>query len=232
MGEVVKTQLKNFDIINFIIEEVPLDIDKTIDQALLYVRENQGKSLDVIASNYADNIIRQYTAVGVATALPGVLPGGGTLLQLIVETSGISVDLLLMLKYMKKMVFGLSAIYGFERNSITIETMLCVFGVWCGVLSTAKEALLRVGTKVLINFFNRTISKEIFKKVNQKIGVTIITKYGSKRAGAFLGKLIPFGVGTLVGGGFNYLTMSGFKKAAINTLKDKGEGIVFVETEG
>ena len=42
-----------------------------------------------------------------------------------------------------------------------------------------------------------------------------MTKYGTKRGGIAIGKLVPFGAGVLVGGGFNLATMKGFKATAI-----------------
>ncbi len=53
-------------------------------------------------------------------------------------------------------------------------------------------------------------------KINRKVGTTIFTKYGAKRGGIAVGRLIPFGVGALVGGGFNLATMKKFKRNAIN----------------
>ena len=47
-----------------------------------------------------------------------------------------------------------------------------------------------------------------------QVGTTILTKYGTKRGGVAIGKLIPFGVGVVVGGGFSYLTMKKFGDSA------------------
>ena len=49
--------------------------------------------------------------------------------------------------------------------------------------------------------------------------VTIFSKYGKKRGGIVMGKLVPFGVGIAVGGGFNLATMKAFKMALINYRK-------------
>jgi hypothetical protein len=53
------------------------------------------------------------------------------------------------------------------------------------------------------------------------VSTTVLTKYGTKRGGVALGRMIPFGVGVAVGGGFNYLTMKAFKKATIRYLSLK-----------
>ncbi|MFD2270883.1 hypothetical protein ACFS07_06490 [Undibacterium arcticum] len=53
------------------------------------------------------------------------------------------------------------------------------------------------------------------------MGTTIVTKYGAKRGGIAVGRLVPFGVGAVVGGGFNWATMKGFKTAAANYYKKR-----------
>ena len=208
-NELVESQESDISIWNSIITKISPDVDEIIKQAESFVEENEGRSVDCIASDYADIIVREYTAVGAASALPSIIPGLGTAAQLAVEVGAISADLLLMIKFMSKMVYGLSVIYNKPRQSITIESTIMVLGVWCGVLSPMKEAAARVAAKVVINVFNRKVPGEIFKKINRKVGVTILTKYGTKRGGVAVGKLIPFGVGALVGGGFNYATMKG-----------------------
>jgi hypothetical protein len=65
----------------------------------------------------------------------------------------------------------------------------------------------------------------VFKRINRKVATTIVAKYGTKRGGIAVGRLIPFGVGALVGGGFNLATMKAFKKSAINYYRTE-DGII------
>lgn len=51
-----------------------------------------------------------------------------------------------------------------------------------------------------------------------------VTKYGTKRGGIALGRVIPFGVGVVVGGGFNLIIMKGFKRAALKYYSSSGGG--------
>ena len=69
--------------------------------------------------------------------------------------------------------------------------------------------------------------------INRRVGTTIFTKYGTKRGGIALGKLIPFGVGALVGGSFNYYTMNGFKKKAVKYFEsdENTEYIIYESVE-
>lgn len=173
---------------------------------------------DGLANKWADKICWRYASEGAATALPGAIPGLGTAAQVGIEAGAISADLAYMLRCMAGMTIGVGQIYGRDTDASFNQDFVRVLGIWCGVLSLGKEATVRVASKVAIAQFKK-VPEEIFKRINRKVGTTIVTKYGTKRGGIAVGRLIPFGVGAVVGGGFNLATMKGFKKAAINYYK-------------
>lgn len=170
---------------------------------------------DALAEKWADRICWRYASEGAATALPGAIPGLGTAAQVGIEAGAISADLAYMLRCMAGMTIGVGHVYERDVDASFNQDFVRVLGIWCGVLSLGKEASVRVASKVAIAQFKK-VPAEIFKRINQKVGTTIVTKYGTKRGGIAVGRLIPFGVGAIVGGGFNLATMKGFKKAAID----------------
>ena len=174
---------------------------------------------DKLADEYSSRIITLYTNVGVAGALPSVIPGLGTAAQIALEAGTVSADVTLMLRWMYKMCVSIGLIYNRDVRSQGSVDFVAVLGLWCGVLKAAQPALVRIGGKVAVNLFDKHVSQKILAQINSKVGTTILTKYGTKRGGIALGKLIPFGVGAAVGGGFNYITMKGFKKAALKFYK-------------
>lgn len=180
-----------------------------------YRKTTNGKSLDEIAHCYGDRICWKYASVGAASALPGMIPGIGTAAQVAAEASSISGDLALMVRWMGSMVAGIGIIYDRDIESNFNQDFVKVLGLWCGVLKSAQEATKRIGTKVAVAQFKKVPGK-IFQKINSKVGTTIVTKYGTKRGGVAIGKLVPFGVGAIVGGGFNLATMKAFKNKAIS----------------
>jgi len=180
---------------------------------------------DDLAHKWADRICWRYASQGAVTALPGAIPGLGTVTQIGIEAGAISADLAYMLRCMAGMAIGVGQIYERDIDASFNQDFVRVLGLWCGVLSLGKEATVRVSTKVAIAQFKR-VPGEVFKRINQKVGTTIVTKYGTKRGGIAVGRLVPFGVGAVVGGGFNLATMKGFKKAAIDYYKTDG-GILF-----
>jgi hypothetical protein len=71
----------------------------------------------------------------------------------------------------------------------------------------------------------KKIPAKVFQRINQKVGTTIVAKYGTKRGGIAVGRLVPFGVGALVGGGFNLATMKAFKQHAISYYQTE-DGVI------
>ncbi|HHT9115707.1 MAG: hypothetical protein HY607_03765 [Planctomycetes bacterium] len=180
-----------------------------------------------LSHKYADKICWLYASEGAATALPGVIPGLGTGVQIAVEGVAITADLAYMLRCMAGMVIGIGHIYERDMSAPFNQEFVRVLGLWCGVLSLSKETAVRISSKIAIAQFKR-VPAEIFKKINRRVATTIVTKYGTKRGGIAVGKLVPFGVGVVVGGGFNLATMKGFKKAAINYYKSD-DGLLVAE---
>jgi hypothetical protein len=100
--------------------------------------------------------------------------------------------------------------------------------MWCGVLRTAEPATKRVAAKVAVAQFNKVPGK-IFQKINQKVGTTILTKYGTKRGGIAVGKMVPFGAGAFVGGTFNLAIMKAFKNKAIKHFSSPEGSELYME---
>ena len=200
------------------IETLQPDSDDVARHILDLRNAHPALSKDELAAKWADKICWRYASEGAATALPGAIPGWGTMAQIGIEAGAISADLAYMLRCMAGLTIGVGQIYERDTEASFNQDFVRVLGLWCGVLSLGKEATVRLATKVAIAQFKK-VPAEIFKRINQKVGTTIVTKYGAKRGGVALGRLIPLGIGALVGGGFNLATMKGFKASAIRYYK-------------
>jgi hypothetical protein len=191
-------------------------------------RANPDKSEDDLANKYGNTICWKYCSVGAASALPSVIPGLGTAAQIATEAGTITTDLALLLRWMGSMTYGIGLIYDRDIEANFNQDFVKVLGLWCGVLKSAEQATKRIATKVAIAQFNKVPGK-IFQKVNQKVGTTILTKYGTKRGGIAIGKLVPCGAGAIVGGSFNLVTMKTFKKQAIKHFSSSEESKLYME---
>jgi hypothetical protein len=182
---------------------------------------NPKLTTEELAHHIGDRIVWTYTRQGAALALPGAVPGLGTIAQIGTEISTLSVDLGLMVRNQTYLVFALGHCFGVAGREILIQDTLITMGMWSGALVLTRTGAIQIGTKVVAANFKKHFPAKILQAINKKVQTTILTKYGTKRGGIALGKLIPFGVGFLVGGGFNYLTMKAFKKAAIKKFQLK-----------
>ncbi len=178
-------------------------------------KANPGLTRSQLAGKWADQVCWRYASEGAATALPGVIPGLGTAAMVGLEAATISTDLVYMLRCMAHMAIGVGIIHERDVGATFHQDFVRVLGLWCGVLNMGKEATVRVATKVAVAQFKR-VPAEVFRRINRKVGTTILAKYGAKRGGIAVGRLIPFGVGALVGGVFNLATMKAFKHSAIS----------------
>ncbi len=184
-----------------------------------------------LADKYANRLRSKYTSVGVASALPSVIPGVGTAVQLAVEAGTISGDLALMLRWTAATCYGVAHIFEKDIRSEFNQEYVVVLGRWCGAIKIVKDASVRFGQKAGLSFVTKNISGKVLREINKRVGFTLLTKFGTKRGGIALGKLIPFGVGAAISGAFNFSTMSGFKKSAIEYFGDGDDAIYAVAEE-
>lgn len=174
---------------------------------------NPGKTQKQLSRLYANKARNRYASVGAVTALPGVIPGLGTVAQVAVETGAVSADIVLMLRWMAGTCYATGLIYDHDTEHDFEQEFTLVLGLWAGVVLPENTTKAK-GEKISINHFDKHITDRIKNRMNQKIARKLVTKYGSKRGGAVLGRLVPFGVGAVVGGTFNYFTLDKFGKYA------------------
>jgi len=146
--------------------------------------------------------------------LPGAIPGLGTIMQISMECGALSTDIGLMVRNQTYLIFALAECYGIKGRETLIQDALICMGLWTNAISLTKAGTIRLGTKVAGAQFKKKFPAKILQAINKKVGKTILTKYGTKRGGVALGKLIPFGIGVLVGGAFNYITMKKFASSS------------------
>ena len=164
---------------------------------------------------------KRMSGLGVVAALPGVVPGLGTGAQIAVTSTTAGGELWVILRNLTAMHLTVAGLYGHDvRHPERHDELVIVWGLETGLIIPAAEAGKRVGTKVAIKQFNQHVSGALLRRINQKLGTTVVTKWGTKRGGIALGKLIPLGVGTAVGGGMNYLAARSFGTALMRYYDD------------
>lgn len=102
-----------------------------------------------------------------------------------------------------RMIAALAKIGGFDPRDDQVQTLayVCLTGQTAGVV--LKDAGINIGEKLAIAGIKK-IPGEALKKINQKVGFRLLTKFGETGA-INIGKAVPV-VGGIVGGGFDFAT--------------------------
>lgn len=177
--------------------------------------ENPGLASAELADYVGDKIIWTYMTQGAALSLPGVLPGLGTVTQAGADLAMIPADIALMVRNQAYLVFAIGECLGIQGREVLVKDTLLCLGLWANAVSVTKDKTIKLGTKAVQTGIRDRVSGEVLEAINKRVSRSVLTKYLAKKGGATLGKLIPFGVGVVVGGGFNYLTMKAFKECAM-----------------
>jgi hypothetical protein len=100
-----------------------------------------------------------------------------------------------------RMIACTAYVAGYNVNDDEVQTLIyaCLVGV--SVNQLLKQAGVKVGQKVAYKAIEK-IPREVFTKINQKIGFRFITKFGETGV-VNLGKLLP-GVGGVINGGLDF----------------------------
>lgn len=102
-----------------------------------------------------------------------------------------------------RMIAALAKLGGYDPRDDQVQTLayVCLTGQTAGTV--LKEAGINIGEKLAVAGIKK-IPGEALKRINQKVGFRLLTKFGEKGA-INLGKAVPV-VGGLVGGGFDFAT--------------------------
>jgi hypothetical protein len=173
-------------------------------------------SVPALARKEVNATVRRCTGVGVVAGLPGAIPGLGTFAQACAAVGIAGGEAAILLRNVAHLQYTIAGLYGHDLDAAErIDELLIVAGLQSGAILPAREAGKRVGTKIASTQFNRHVSGAVLKKINTKLGTTVLTKYGTKRGGVALGRLLPFGVGATIGGGVNLVMTKSFGRAIL-----------------
>ncbi len=143
------------------------------------------------------NQVIKCTTAGVANGLSMAVPGIGFAGAAVAIPAEIGTNLYIQMR----MIACCAYMAGYDLESDQAQTFIyaCLAGV--SLNKVLKELSEKFGTKVAINLIKK-IPGKVLTKINKKVGFRFITKFGEKGL-INLGKAAPFGVGAIVGGGFD-----------------------------
>jgi hypothetical protein len=180
------------------------------------------KDEDII-NNVIVSARRVATAQGVVASLPGAIPGLGTAAQAAVMVGSATPETILLFRKMAHIQLSIAHICGHEiydssdRRRIhvdRIEELFVILGIMTGAIIPAKEAAKKLGSKFVTVQISKNLSGRVLRDINKRVGFTLLTKFGVKRGGIALGRIIPLGIGASIGGAMNYASINQFAGSA------------------
>lgn len=134
-------------------------------------------------------------AVGAVAAVPAV--GTGTALAL---SGG---EVLSTLELTALFAFSLAQIHGIPLDEIERRRTL-VMGIMLG--GSGAETIPKIAERTGRHWAKQIVAKVPASKllqINNVLGKNFVTKYGTKQGIIVLGRVVPFGIGAVIGGGAN-----------------------------
>lgn len=174
---------------------------------------------------------------GVVAALPGAVPGLGTAIQVTLAATTVLPETVLLLRKMAHLQLCTAYAHGHKVehpdnpahiHPDRLEEFIVVMGIMTGAILPVKEGVKRFGGKLATVQITKRIPGRVLREINRRVGFTLLTKFGTKRGGIALGKVIPLGIGVAIGGGMNYQAIAQFQKVA---LRFYGEEAVYAMPE-
>lgn len=125
----------------------------------------------------------------------GFLSGLGGVITLPVA---VPVNLASVLYVQMRMVAAIAHIRGFDVRDDQVKTLVFVALTGHSATNILKNTGVQFGKKLLTSTIRKKVSGETLKKINQKVGFRLVTKFGEKGI-INLGKLVPI-AGGVIGG--------------------------------
>ena len=163
----------------------------------IHFQEKYGdkKDEDIIKDMAVKKIIKRYSNYtafwGGATALTGVVPGIGSIVAML---GGAGADMVLSMKFQIEMVMEIATVYGHDITQEDIKDQCLIVAGLAAINKMAKEATGKTTSRAFIKMTQSYLKGPTLKAVKQvfiKVGITFSRKS--------LQKVIPFGIGVVIG---------------------------------
>ncbi|HZG06234.1 MAG TPA: hypothetical protein VE546_22125 [Streptomyces sp.] len=182
-------------------------LDKAIDMQGPLVRKNiaraRQRNPEATPAQVIRNLERMYVsalagtgaAVGGTAAAPGV--GTGVALALSAGEAFSSLELTALF------ALSIAEVHGVPIDEIERRRTI-VMGIMLG--GTGSTTITKVAGRTGQHWGRQVVAKvpvETLRQINKVLGKNFVTKYGTKQGIIVLGRVAPFGIGAVIGGGAN-----------------------------
>lgn len=189
-------------------------VDKAVtlrwQRALDRAAKTQGTRDQRLAELY-NSFQKELTSAGAATGAAAATPGLGTA----AAASWLTADVAWLALRSTDLIMTIAAIHG-HTNATPEQRRAWVLSI----LAFGDEAATEFTALVDKMNMNPTgvqgmrMPLEVIERVNGSLGTHVLTKYGTRRGIATVGRLLPFGIGAVIGGGANFTMVRNLAKHA------------------
>lgn len=182
-------------------------LDKAIDSQSVLVRKNIARArqrnpeatpaqvIRTLERMYVSTLTGTGAAVGGTAAAPGV--GTGVALALSAGETFSSLELSALF------ALSLAEVHGIPIDEIERRRTI-VMGIMLG--GSGSATITKVAERTGQHWGRQIVAKvpvETLRQINKILGKNFVTKYGTKQGIIVLGRVAPFGIGAVIGGGAN-----------------------------
>lgn len=162
-----------------------------------------------------EKIISRYSKLaatsGAATALPGVVPGIGTAVSAL---GGGLADISVCMKLQIDMTMCLAVAINGEMSNEDAKQMSYIIALYGSLEQMGSAGATRIASKAGVRMVKQYLkgpALQVIKELFAKIGITFTQKAAAK--------VIPFGIGVIVGGAANYALTAYVGKTARDAFR-------------
>ena len=189
---------------DLLLEAVDKGVNTRWEPARERAAKAAGATLPARVAEVRKMFAQELGLVGAGTGGAGAVPGVGTAAVLATAAGDIAWTTV----RLADLVLTIAHLHGHDKADVE-ERRMWVLAVLAGGATATRfaEKLATEAGKGLGAKATAAVSTQMIQQFNRAMGRTIVTKYGTKRGAVALGKALPFGIGALIGGGFNYGTV-------------------------
>lgn len=182
-------------------------LDKAIDTQSPLVRKNiaraRQRNPEATPAQVIRNLERMYvsalTGTGAAVGGAAAAPGVGTGIALALSAG----EALSSLELSALFALSIADVHGVPIDEIERRRTI-VMGIMLG--GTGSATIAKVAERTGQHWGRQVVAKvpvETLRQINKILGRNFVTKYGTKQGIIVLGRVTPFGIGAVIGGGAN-----------------------------
>ena len=222
-----------------VLKAVDTAVERRWDDALEIAAEAEGDSVDEKVKSIISRFKKELTAVGAATGAVAAAPAIGTA----AAASALAADMAWFGMRATDLIMAIGAVNGhvestpeerrawvlavlaFGEESAQQFTSLVrelndSDGAGAGAGNIVQPATDSLSDKAAGLLGGDALTLEALRRINTNLASQVATKYGTRRSALAIGKLLPFGIGAVVGGTANYSFVRVVGKQSARFFKD------------